>query len=307
VIFPEKLEDITGFSNLELLAGQVVEGFIAGLHKSPFHGFSVEFAEHKIYNPGESTRFIDWKLYARTERLYVKKFEEETNLRANLVIDISSSMLFPLKSKNNVNKLYFSVVCAAALIHILRSQRDAVGLSLFDDEIRLKTGSKLSAVHAKWLYTELQNLISPNFNTLNRNTKASDSLHLLAESTNRRSLTIIFSDFISYESLDEIYSALQHLRFKKHDLVVFHVVDKRHELDFEYSNRPHRFVDMETGQELKLNPEEIRANYLAKIKNHVEDIKLKCGQYQIDIVEVDIEKDFAQTLMPFLIKRAKLY
>jgi uncharacterized protein (DUF58 family) len=303
--YPEKLEDIVSFTNLELLATQVVEGFITGMHRSPFHGFSVEFAEHRLYNPGESTRFVDWKLYGRTEKLFVKRFEEETNLRANIIIDISSSMLFPYRER--MNKLFFSVVCTASLIHMLRTQRDAVGVSLFDDEIRLQTGAKISAVHARWLYGELEKLINPDFNALNRTTKVSDALHLLAESTHRRSLTILFSDFISYEETSDIFSALQHLRFKKHDVIVFHVSDPQYEVELKYSSRPHRFIDMETGDELKLNPNEIRDYYAEKMRKHHEDIVYKCGQNQIDIVEADITKEFSQVLQHFLIKRAKLY
>lgn len=303
--YPERLEDIISFSNLELLATQVVEGFITGMHRSPFHGFSVEFAEHRLYNPGESTRFVDWKLYGKTEKLFVKRFEEETNLRANIIIDISSSMLFPYREK--MNKLFFSVVSAASLIHMLRSQRDAVGVSLFDNEIRLKTGAKISAVHARWLYGELEKLIQPDFIPLNRTTSVSDSIHLLAESSHRRSLTILFSDFISYEDTNDIFSALQHLRFKKHDVIVFHVFDPKYEIELEYNNRPHRFIDMETGDELKLNPNEIRDYYAEKMRKHREEIVYKCGQNQIDIVEADISREFSQVLMHFLVKRAKLY
>lgn len=303
--YPQKLEDISFFSTLEFNAKQVVEGFITGLHKSPFHGFSVEFAEHRLYNPGESTRFVDWKLFARSEKLFVKRFEEETNLRANIILDISSSMMFPFKENNT--KLHFSVICATALMYLLRNQRDAVGLSLFDNEIRLNTGSKLSAVHAKWMMNELEKLIQPDFQALNRVTSASESLHLIAESTHRRSLTIVFSDFISNESVEDIFSALQHLRFKKHDVIVFHVIDKNHELSFDYSHRPHRFVDMETQQELKLNPAEIRENYIKTMTQHSEDLKFRCGQNSIDIVEADINQEFSQVLMPFLIKRAKLF
>jgi uncharacterized protein (DUF58 family) len=305
VLFPDKLEDIASFANLELLSKQVVEGFITGLHKSPFHGFSVEFAEHRLYNPGESTRFVDWKLFARSEKLFVKRFEEETNLRANLILDISSSMLFPHNEKKN--KLYFSVICAAALIHMLRNQRDAVGISLFDNEIRLKTGARISAVHSKWLYGELEKLVDPQFSALKRETKASEAIHVLAESTHRRSLTILFSDFISHESISDIFSALQHLRFKKHDVIVFHVFDSKFEMDFDYSNRPHRFIDMESEEELKLNPNEIREFYSKKMKEYKEDLIFRCGQNQIDIVEADINKSFSQILMPFIIKRARLY
>ena len=155
-----KLEDIIRyeqFDNLEFIASQIVAGFITGLHRSPYHGFSVEFAEHRVYNTGESTKHVDWKLYARTEKLFVKQFEEETNLRSYLVLDTSSSMLFPYPSAK-VSKLRFSVYCAAALIHLLRKQRDASGLCLFSDRIEVLTDAKSNSTHIQTLYTHLQEI-----------------------------------------------------------------------------------------------------------------------------------------------------
>jgi uncharacterized protein (DUF58 family) len=305
--FPIKLDQIHELDNLELVAGSVVEGFITGLHKSPFHGFSVEFAEHRIYNTGESTRHIDWKLYGRTDKLFVKKFEEETNLRSYIVIDTSSSMLFPYRDNKTNSKLTFSVVSAAALIHLLRHQRDAVGLTLFSNEIDLQTPSRLSSVHARHLFTELQKLISPDFTALKRTTSAAKSLHIIAENTHKRSLIILFSDMISSEDPEEIFAALQHLRHKKHDVILFHVIDKKLEQDFSFGNRPFRFIDMETGAELKLNPNNIREEYTLAMKKFLSQLKLKCGQYNIDLVEADINENFSEVLQPFILKRSKLF
>ena len=152
----QEIIEFDRFDNLEWCARQIVEGFITGLHKSPYHGFSVEFAEHRLYNQGESTRHIDWKLFARTDKLFTKQFEEETNMRCNILIDTSSSMLFPTGKGKQINKLTFSIYSAAALIHLLRRQRDAVGITLFSDQIELQTESRLSESHAKMLYAELE-------------------------------------------------------------------------------------------------------------------------------------------------------
>jgi uncharacterized protein (DUF58 family) len=305
--YPLKLDQIHELDNLELVAGSVVEGFITGLHKSPFHGFSVEFAEHRIYNTGESTRHVDWKLFGRTDKLFVKKFEEETNLRSYIVIDTSSSMLFPYKDNKKVSKLTFSVVSAAAIINLLRRQRDAVGLTLFSNEIDLQTPSRLSSVHARHLFNELQKLISPDFTALKRTTSAAKSLHLIAENTHKRSLIILFTDMISSEDPEEIFAALQHLRHKKHDVILFHVIDKKLEQDFSFGNRPFRFIDMETGVELKLNPNNIREEYTIAMNKFMSQLKLKCGQYNIDLVEADINENFSEVLQPFILKRGKLF
>lgn len=206
---------------MELLARQVVEGFITGMHKSPFHGFSVEFAEHRIYNPGESTRHIDWKLYARTEKLFVKRFEEETNLRCHIVIDNSSSMHFGgkgNKSGRSETKLDFAIESSAALMYLLRKQRDAVGLSIVSDKMELHTQARSSSVHHKMLYGQLDKLYQESGQKEQKLTNTADMLHLLAEKIHKRSLVIIFSDMIDNEaSPDNIFSALQHLKHNKHE------------------------------------------------------------------------------------------
>ncbi len=301
------LQEFQQFDNLEFIARQVVEGFITGLHKSPFHGFSVEFAEHRLYNKGESTKHIDWKLYARTDKLFVKRYEEETNLRTSILIDTSSSMLFPYKEKNLKSKLSFSIVCAAALIYLLRKQRDAVGVTFFSEEIELKTQVKVSSVHAKMLYAELEKRLDPAFTGLNKKTNSARLLQLLAESIHTRSLVIIFSDMMDSQSNEELFSALRHLRYNKHEVVLFHVTDKKLETEFEFQNRPYKFVDLETGEEIKLNPNEFREDYKTAIKQFYSQVKLKCGQYNIDLVEVDVNRDFSEVLLPYLIKRSKLH
>lgn len=301
------IQNFQEFDNLEFLAKQVVEGFITGLHKSPFHGFSVEFAEHRLYNKGEPTKHIDWKLYARTEKLFVKRYEEETNLRCQIVIDTSSSMLFPFGEKFPKNKQSFSVIMASALIYLLRKQRDSVGLSLFSDKIELHTDTRLSTVHAKRLYAELGKLLQGENHQLKKTTSVSAVLHDIAELVHKRSLVIIFSDMIADEDPEKLFSALQHLRYNKHEVILFYVVDKTHEIEFEYENRPHKFVDLETGQTIKLNPNDVRKFYKQKSDEYFEELKVKCGQYQIDFVEADINGDFADVLASYLIKRKKLH
>lgn len=292
------------FKNLEILAKQVVEGFITGLHKSPYHGFSVEFAEHRLYNTGESTRHIDWKLYARTEKLFVKRFEEETNLRCNILIDTSSSMLFPYKEE--FNKLLFSVYTSSALIYLLSKQRDAVGLTFFNEDIQLKTDTKLNNTHIRFLYQQLQEEITTH-QQLNKRTSVAESLHKIAEMIHKRSLVVIFSDMFEHENIEDLINALQHLKHNKHEVIIFHVYDSKYELNFEYENRPYRFVDMETGEELKINPNKIRDVYKGRAQKLFEEIKLKSGQFNIDFVEADINEDFKNVLVSYLIKRQKLY
>ena len=305
-----KQEKLYQFGNLELIAAHVVEGFIVGLHKSPFHGFSVEFAEHRQYNVGESIRHIDWKLFGRTDKLFVKRFEEETNLRCQIVIDNSSSMYFPVKEKlsiENPNKITFSVYCTAALINLLKKQRDAVGLTIFSDEIEIQIACRSSAVHQKYLYQLLEKMLKPLSPNEHRKTSASSMLHHIAENIHKRSLVVIFSDmFEDVGKEKEMFSALQHLKHNKHEVILFHIVDKKKELEFDFDNKPYRFIDMETGNELKLNPAEIKEKYIAQMNAFSNDLKFRCSQYQIDFVEADINKGFQEVLLPYLMKRERM-
>ncbi len=297
------------FGNLELLARQVVEGFITGMHKSPFHGFSVEFAEHRIYNPGESTRHIDWKLYARTEKLFVKRFEEETNLRCHIVIDNSSSMHFSGEGRKTASsKLDFAVESSAALIYLLRKQRDAVGLSLLSDKTELHTTARSSGVHHRLLFTHLERLYHQQKKEYNKTTNTAELLHLLAEKIHKRSLVIIFSDMMDNRAdPEEMFSALQHLKHRKHEVILFHVYEKDKELGFDYKSRPFRFVDMETGQTIRLNPADLREQYTEKMEEYFKQLRLKCMQYKIDFVPSNINEGPEEVLKSFLVKRSRLY
>ena len=290
--------------NIELLAKQVVEGFIIGLHKSPFHGFSVEFAEHRLYNSGDNLKHIDWKVFGRSDKLFIKKYEEETNLRCQLVIDSSSSMLFPQDSQL-ANKLQFSCLAAASIATILKKQLDASGLSIFDTELKFHSKCKSNTVHQKMLMTELEKLAK--FNTPNQSTSAAKILHQIAENIHKRSLVVIFSDMLDKVSeTDEIFDALQHLKYNKHEVVLFHVQDKKYEVDFEFENRPYEFIDLETGETLKMNSTQLKDTYIEKMSEYRKQLNLKCGQFGIDIIDADINEGFDKILLSYLIKRNKM-
>lgn len=295
--------EVRDLGNLELLAKQVVEGFIIGLHKSPFHGFSVEFAEHRLYNPGESTKNIDWKVYARTDKLFTKRFEEETNLRCQIVVDASSSMYFPKEAE--ANKLQFSALAAAALMNLLKKQRDAFGLSIFDNEIRNHSKAKSSTAHYRLLLTYLDQLLQNPED--NKTTAAAQALHQIADSIHRRSLVVIFSDmFEQKDSNEQLFAALQHLKHNKHEVILFHVVDKQREIQFEYKNRPYLFIDMETGEQVRLQSNQVKEEYQKQIQAYKEALKIKCLQYKVDFVEADINEGFKPILQSYLVKRGKM-
>lgn len=300
---------IQALSALEFKARQVVEGFLAGLHKSPFHGFSVEFAEHRFYNPGESTRHIDWKLYARTDKLFVKRYEEETNLRCHLVLDASSSMYYPPKSDTReFNKVEFVVHGAAALVQLLRKQRDAVGLTVFSDTVKLSEAARSNSMHLRHLTGQLEALLAADAPQRGQRTGVVEALNDIARKAHRRSLVVVFSDMLdSADREDAVFDALQHLRFNKHDIILFHVVDRRHELDLDLSDRPYTFVDVETGEQVKAHPAEVRDAYRSAMADRWHRLKLKCGQYRIDLVEADINAGFGPVLLEFLTKRARMY
>ena len=300
------VKNISELSNLELLANQVVEGFITGIHKSPFHGFSVEFAEHRLYNKGESTRDIDWKLYAKTKKLFVKRYEEETNLRCHLIIDNSASMHYPIiknPSINNLTKIAFSTIASAALLEILKRQRDAVGLSIYSDKSEYYAPTKGSDRHRRMLLTKLEDLIEQKSDA---STETYTILHEIAEKIHRRSLIFLFTDmFQATKNEDELFEALRHLKYNKHEVVLFHTYDGKLELDFDFENSPKKFVDVETGEEIKLYASSVKKQYKIEVENYFNDLKLKCMKYKIDYVPVDINKGFNQILVSYLISRKR--
>ncbi|MBC7568255.1 MAG: DUF58 domain-containing protein [Spirosoma sp.] len=299
---PLNLSQVRSFGNVEFLARQLVEGFITGLHKSPFHGFSVEFAEHRLYNTGESTRHIDWKVFGKTEKLFVKRYEEETNLRCHLLVDTSSSMFYP---EPDYGKITFSVMAAACLAYMLQRQKDAVSLTAFADQIDLQTPIKSTPSHVHKLFTQLD-LLMQQPKPLRR-TSAAEVIHELAERINKRSLVVIFSDmFDNSENSDALFSALQHLRHNLHEVLLFHVTDKKTEEEFAFDERPYEFIDLETGEKVKLQPGQVRDTYQQAVKSYFQELKMRCGQYKIDFIEADIAQGFEQILTAYLVKRTKM-
>ena len=302
----KKIQEVRHLNSLDFFARQIVEGFITGLHRSPFHGFSVEFAEHRAYNQGESIRFVDWKLYGRTGKLYVKRFEEETNLRCQVVVDASSSMFFP--TDKPVNKIQFSAYAAAALIHLLNRQRDAAGLSLFDEKLQFHTKARLAKSHIQTLYARLDELLNIKYSPKHQqNTQISDVLHQIAEAVHKRSLVVIFSDMFEHHDSSKLFNAIEHLRYNKHEVILFHVYDREFEESLMLEDRPHRLIDMENGSELKLRPQEVRTEYKKQMKAFYNSVKNKCLQYKVDFVEADINESFDQVLTSFFARRSRLF
>jgi len=297
----------SGFKNLELLAKQVVEGFIAGMHKSPFHGFSAEFAEHKIYNQGESTRHIDWKLFAKTDKLFTKRYDEETNLRCHLIVDNSSSMHYPEVNElsiNSLNKIGFSALAAASLMHILKKQRDAVGLSIYSNAYDYYAPEKGSERHHRMLLEQLSDMAVSK--PKKKTTNTYEYLHQIAENIHRRSMIFLFTDMFQPDiDNDKLFDALRHLKYNKHDVILFNVFDKEKELNFDFDNKPKRFIDVETGDFINLYAENIKENYEKAVNEFFNDIKLKCGQYQIKYVEANINESFNKILTTYIVERQK--
>jgi len=299
-----QIEKISSFQHLELLANQVVEGFISGMHKSPFHGFSAEFAEHKVYNVGESTRHIDWKLFAKTDRLYSKRFEEETNLRCHIIVDNSSSMHYPKLKPNQKfyeSKIGFSVLASAVLMNILKKQRDAVGLSVFSDAYEYYAPEKGSDRHHRMLLNTLENLITPA--RKQKNTDTITYLHQIAQKIHRRSMIILFTDMFQSNNEDDLFVALQHLKHNKHKVVLFHVVDKKTEQSFDFDNAPRKFVDIETGEEIAVFADNVKQQYEKGVESFFKKIALSCAQNQIQYVPAAVGENFEQILLTYLAEK----
>ncbi|MFB9861916.1 DUF58 domain-containing protein [Rufibacter immobilis] len=297
------LDTVRNIQNLEFLAKKLVEGFITGLHKSPYHGFSVEFSEHRLYNTGESTRHMDWKVFARTEKLFVKRYEEETNLRCQLLLDVSGSMYYPTR---NYGKLSYAVLSAAALATLLQKQRDAVGLTTFADQIELQTPIKSTGAHLHTLLLALQQQLQKPAPP-QKETRVATMLHHVAQQLPKRSLVILFSDLLSqYEQLDEIFLALQHLRHQQHEVLLFHLTHAQTEEEFDFPDKPFLFQGLETGEKIKVQPSEIREEYVKAMRQFKNELKLRCGQYRIDLVSVDLREPIDKVLQAYLVKRQKV-
>ena len=294
------ISEINQYENLGLIAKQLVDGFITGLHKSPYHGFSVEFAEHKLYNYGESTKHIDWKVYARTDKLFTKQYEEETNLRCRILVDNSASMHYPQPGKD---KIKFAVYAASALAYLLTKQRDVVGLSVFSDHLETETELRSTKAHLNTLLSTLSKLTETHPKS---KTDIASVLHQIAEKSHKRSLIILFTDMFQNENEAELMSALQHLKHNHHEVILFHVSDYKSELNFDFEDRPYKFIDLETNESVKVNPFELREQYQKSMGAFYHDLKIKCGMMKIDFVPVNTEDSYDKILGAYLIKRKKM-
>jgi uncharacterized protein (DUF58 family) len=290
--------------NLELIARQSVEGFIIGLHKSPFHGFSVEFAEHRQYNPGDALRHIDWRVYGRSDKLFIKKYEEETNLRCTVLLDTSSSMQYP-RETGRLSKLQYGCVAAASLLMLMKRQLDAASLALFDKDIYFRSDCRSAASHYRSLIHKLSEVFG--YESQSAGSDISEAMHRIAEQIHRRSLVIVISDMIDdREQMEPLFESLQHLKYNKHEVILLHIMDKKQELNFEFENRPYEFVDMETGERLKLQPAQIREQYMQQMESFRQSIENQCYQYNISRVEMDLSEPVDKILHSFLLKRNKM-
>ena len=298
------LDKIRETKNIEFLAKQVVEGFITGLHKSPYHGFSVEFAEHKLYNQGESTKNIDWKLFGKSDKLFIKKYNEETNLRTLIVLDNSSSMHYPTHNRGKIN---IASCLAASLAQLLTKQKDAVGINTFAEGLEIQTDIKTSTSHLHKLFNILQKILDENDSKKAKKTALSETLNTIATKAHQRSLIIIISDFMSEESQETIFNAIQHLKHKKNEILCFHIKDNDSEKSLNFPNIPHEFMDIETGEKIKLNPSEIKKAYLEKTESSDKNLKERFAKSKVDYTEVDIHEDFNKALVSYFLKRKKMH
>ena len=294
------------FGSLELLAKQVVEGFITGLHQSPFHGFSVEFAEHRLYNSGESVKHLDWKLLARTDKLFIKRYEEETNLRCHILIDSSSSMMFPVDQP--YNKFTFSVDAAAALIFLMRRQRDAFGLSIFSNTLDFYSPAKSSLTHQRFLLSNLERILKNQKKSFkNKKTNIAKMINALASKIHKRSLVFIFSDFMAIDNPEDFANSIKHLRHHLHEIVVFDVSHHNLENQLNLKNKYYNVVDVETGDSIKMHPKQIKEKYITERNSMKSKIHNLLKQQKVDLISADIEIGFDQILLEYLLKRKKIY
>jgi len=290
-------EIASGLGNFELVAKLVVEGFITGLHKSPYHGFSVEFAEHRPYLPGDAIRNIDWKLFARTDRYYIKQFEEETNLKAHIVVDASRSMNFSSDPKHLVTKFRYATLLAASLAYLLTRQQDAVGLALFDESLQTFMPARLKASYLREILRVLQSTEPSN------KTRTQTSLHRVAERLTRRGLVIVLSDFL--DEPEEVLSSLKLFRHAGHEVIAFHILDPM-ELSFEIPASDATIVDMETGETIRTQPYQLQASYQQAVADYVTTLRTALLNENIDYLLLETSTPFDRALAEYLHKREQM-
>lgn len=286
-------EVVAKLRSMDLRARLVVEGFITGLHKSPYHGFSAEFAEHRQYMPGDEIKHIDWKVYGKTDRFYVKRFEEETNLKSYILLDASASMGY---SSKGISKLQYASYLAGALSYLMMQQRDAVGLVTFDEKIRRYLPPRSVTTYLNQILTELDKTESSS------KTDLSAALHQMADRIKRRGLIILFSDLL--DDPQKVRSGLRHFRHKKHEVIVFQILDPL-ELTFEFKQDA-VFKDLESGEEINTQPWHIRSEYQQQVNKFINTYKKFCREHQIDYVMLNTKENYDRALFEYLIKRKRI-
>lgn len=296
---------LSKIKSMELRARLIVEGFITGLHRSPYHGFSVEFAEHRAYTPGDELRHVDWKVYAKTDRYYVKQYEEETNLRSYLVLDTSASMHY--RRAEDLTKLEYGAYLAAGLAALMLKQRDAAGLLAFDEAVHTALRPKATPAYLRRLLVELERITRVPKADAPKRTSAARALAEVTERIHRRSLVILITDlFENVGAHDDLLKALRRLRHRGHEVIVFHVLEGATERQFDFPNAPMVFRDTETGEEMALQPQEVRAHYQEAVEHFSERFRRRCLQHDIDFAELDTATPYDQALMTYLNKRRRL-
>ena len=294
---------ISQLANMELRARLIVEGFITGLHRSPYHGFSVEFAEHRPYNPGDELRHVDWKVYAKTDRYYIKQYEEETNLRHHVVLDTSPSMRY--KGEADLSKLEYGAYLAAALHNLMLKQRDATGLIGFDETVHTVRPPKATPGYLRQLLVTLEQMVDQE--PTERRTSAAAALDEVAERIGRRSLVVVITDlFENIGAHEDLLKSLRHLRHRGHEVIVFHVLEGQTERRFSFPDRPMLFRDVETGEEVTLQPSQLREHYEEAVGNFTEHFRRSCLEHDIDFAELDTNAPYDEALMAYLNKRGRL-
>ncbi|GAB4414681.1 MAG: DUF58 domain-containing protein [Bacteroidia bacterium] len=294
---------ISRLKHIEIKAKMIVEGFITGMHKSPYHGFSVEFAEHRPYNPGESLKNVDWKVYGKTDKLFSKKYEEETNLRCQVVLDVSDSMRYP---QSGMTKLEYGAYLAAALQYLMIGQRDAAGLTLFDTEISFFAPPKSRYSWLLPMYKQLE-MVAASTDYFTRRTATARVLHQVAMKFHQRSFVVIITDlFNQFDEVDDLFKALRHLRHAKHEVIVFHLLDRETEELFDFPNRPLILKDLESGEKVEVQPNQIREQYREVMGQFKRRFKQRCYEFNIDFVEVDIRQPYDKVLTDYLVKRQSI-
>ncbi len=286
---------ISKVKGLDIIAKLVVEGFLTGLHKSPYHGFSVEFAEHRQYMPGDPLKHVDWKLYGKSDRYFVKEYEEETNLRGNLLIDVSASMGYA--SEGRITKFQYSSFLAAALGYMMTMQNDAVGMLTFSDEIKRLIPPRSSQAHLRLLLSELENTQPAAA------TATGKSLEGLAERVKRRGLILLFSDLM--DDPESVMRGLKHFRHRQHEVVVFHILDP-FEIEFPFKGES-GFVDLESGQEILTQPWEIAEEYRKRVKEWILGYQRLCLGNRIEYIQLTTDTPYDLALLRYLEKRRKLH